>query len=89
MSNLEKKITYISKFYGNTDIEIKVNSCLNGKISFNDTNIDYDKETGYMRIKDSDNFFLINSVDINSLEYTNEKVHINLDNSLNVIIQKK
>lgn len=93
MNELEKKIIEFEKVFLGKDIEICFDNFLIGKINFYNTDIQYDKESGYLKLlsqKDNENnSFEFNSLDINNINYNSEKFEINLDNSQIIKIVKK
>ena len=89
MNNFENKIEDMIKIFNHENVEVKFDNFLKGKISFNNMYIKYDETRGFLRLGGEENHLEFNILDVNYFDYKENKVEINLDNSLKINIIKK
>lgn len=89
MNELENRIEDFAKKFDGENIEIEFDNFLKGKISFYNTDIKYDKGSGFVKLQGQDANLEFNALDVNYIDYRNDRLEIHLDNSLIISIIRK
>ena len=88
MNELENRIEEFSLDFNGKNIVIEFSNYLNGKIYFDNIDIKYDKNNGVLRISENKNFLEFDISDMNKFDYFENKLDMNLDNSLDIVISE-
>lgn len=88
MNEFEEKLENITEELNGKNVKIMFGNFINGEINFDNLNIEYDKDDGYLRLVSEENSLEFNTLDIASLNNDKSEIEINLDNTQNIRILK-